>query len=155
MALTRRRPAEHREEDVVHSGRAFMAGVVGALAMSLVMACLRAAGIALHIESDLAALIGTRVWLAGLAAHLLIGGTLGVAYGVFFELVVHDSGVGPGVFLGACNTVFAGFAWAAIGGPGRFWSNLGPEGVIALFIAHMTFGAVVGSAYKAESKLLA
>jgi hypothetical protein len=123
--------------------------------MSLVMAGLRGAGIPVHIESQLAAWLGTNVWAIGLAAHLLIGGALGIVYGMVFELVLHESGVGPGVLLGACNTIFAGFAWALIGDPGRFWSGAGPKGVIALFLAHMTFGAVVGAVFKAERRLLA
>ena len=138
----------------MHPGRAFAAGIVGALAMSLVMAGLRAAGIPLHIESQLATLLGTNLWIVGLAAHLLIGGALGIAYGMAFELVLHTSGVGPGVILGGYNTIIAGFVWAALGGPGQFWSAVGPQGVIALFLAHMTFGAVVGAAFKAEERLL-
>jgi hypothetical protein len=139
----------------MHPGRAFVAGVVGALAMSLVMVGVRAAGIPLHIESQLAAVLGTDLWIVGLAAHLLIGGALGIAYGMAFELVLHQSGVGPGVILGAYNTIIAGFVWAAIGGPGHFWSAVGPPGIIALFLAHMTFGAIVGAAFKAEERLLA
>ena len=123
--------------------------------MSLVMAVLRAAGIPLHIESQLATLLGTSSWLAGLTAHLLIGGVLGMVYGLAFELVLLETGFGPGILLGAINTVLAGFIWAAIGSPGRFWSDLGPQGIMALFIAHMTFGAVVGSVHKAESRMLA
>jgi len=139
----------------MHPGRAFVAGMVGALAMSLVMAGLRAAGIPLHIEAQLAAVLGTKLWIVGLIAHLVIGGALGIAYGMAFELVLHQSGVGPGVILGAYNTVIAGFVWAALGGPGHFWTAVGPQGIVALFIAHMTFGAVVGAAFKAEERLLA
>jgi hypothetical protein len=139
----------------MHYGRAFFAGVVGALAMSLVMMFLRAAGIPLHIEAQLAAVLGTRAWIVGFTAHLLIGGAIGVLYGIMFERILPESGVGLGVLLGAINTIFAGFAWAIIGGPGRFWSDLGPQGVIALFIAHITYGAVVGAAFKAEQRLLA
>ena len=139
----------------MHPGRAFVAGVVGALAMSLVMVGVRAAGIPLHIESQLAAALGTNAWIVGLLAHLVIGGALGILYGMAFELVLHQSGVGPGVILGAYNTIIAGFVWAAIGGPGHFWSAVGPPGIIALFLAHMTFGAVVGAAFKAEERLLA
>ena len=139
----------------MHPGRAFLAGVVGALAMSLVMVGLRAAGIPLHIEAQLAAVLGTSMWIVGLAVHLLIGGVLGIVYGMVFELALHESGVGPGVILGAYNTIIAGFVWAAIGGPGHFWSGVGPRGIIALFLAHMTFGAVVGAAFKAEERLLA
>ena len=56
--------------------------------------------------------------------------------------------------INAYNTVIAGFVWAAIGGPGHFWSGVGPQGIVALFIAHMTFGAVVGAAFKAEERML-
>lgn len=138
----------------MHPGRAFLAGIVGALAMSLVMVGVRAAGIPLHIEAQLAAVLGTNLWVVGLAAHLLIGGALGIAYGMAFELVLHESGVGPGAILGAYNTIIAGFVWAALGGPGHFWSTVGPPGIIALFLAHMTYGAVVGAAFKAEERLL-
>lgn len=139
----------------MHYGRAFLAGVVGALAMSLVMAFLRAVGIPVHIEAQLATVLGTKAWIVGFAAHLLIGGAVGVGYGIMFERVLPESGVGLGVLLGAINTIFAGFAWAVIGGPGRFWSEVGPPGVIALFVAHITFGAVVGATFKAEQKMLA
>lgn len=139
----------------MHPGRAFVAGVVGALAMSLVMIGVRAAGVPLHIEAQLAAVLGTNSWVVGLAAHLLIGGALGIVYGMAFESVLHQSGVGPGVILGAYNTIIAGFVWAVLGGPGQFWSAAGPRGVIALFLAHMTFGAVVGAAFQAEERLLA
>jgi hypothetical protein len=123
--------------------------------MSLVMVGIRAAGIPLHIESQLATVLGTNAWIVGLAVHLLIGGVLGIVYGMVFELALHQSGVGPGVILGAYNTVIAGFVWAALGGPGHFWSAVGPQGIVALFLAHMTFGAVVGAAFKAEERLLA
>ena len=139
----------------MHYGRAFLAGVVGAVAMSLVMAFLRAVGIPLHIEAQLAAALGTRAWIVGLMVHLLIGGAIGIAYGIMFERILPESGVGLGVLLGAINAIFAGFAWAIIGAPGRFWSDLGAQGAIALLIAHITFGAVVGAAFKAEQKLLA
>jgi hypothetical protein len=122
--------------------------------MSLVMVGLRAAGIPLQIEAELATLLGTRVWMVGLAAHLLMGGVVGIVYGIVFERILHDAGVGPGVVLGAYNTIIAGFVWAAIGGPGHFWSGVGPQGIVALFIAHMTFGAVVGAAFKAEQRML-
>ena len=52
----------------MNSGRAFVAGVVGALVMSLIMVLLRAAGVPLHIELRLAAALGTRIW-----AHRLCG----------------------------------------------------------------------------------
>jgi hypothetical protein len=142
------------EEGVMHTGRAFIAGLVGAVVMSVMMLGLRAAGIPLHIEQQLAAVLGTRVWALGFAAHLLIGGAVGVVYGMVFEKILHQAGVGPGLLLGAQNTILAGFVWAILGGPGRFWSEVGPQGVIALFLVHMGFGAVVGSLYRVDEPVV-
>lgn len=136
----------------MNSGRAFVAGVVGALVMSLLMVLLRAAGVPLHIELRLAAALGTRIWLVGFVAHLVIGGLLGVVYALILEHVFETSGVGPGVMLGAVNTIFAGFAWAMLSGPGPFWSAFGPAGIGALFLVHMAYGAVVGGLYKNEHR---
>ena len=132
----------------MNAGRAFVAGVVGALVMSLIMVLLRAAGVPLHIELRLAVALGTRIWAIGFVAHLVIGGLLGVVYALMMEHVIGTSGVGPGVLLGAVNTIFAGFVWALVGGQGPFWSALGPAGIGALFLVHMSYGAVVGGLYK-------
>jgi hypothetical protein len=137
----------------MHAGRAFIAGMIGAAVMSVIMVGLRAAGIPLHIEMQLAAVLGTQIWAVGFIAHLLVGGAVGEIYGVVFDLVLHQSGVGPGLVLGAYNSVVAGFAWAVLGGPGRVWSEVGPQGVIALFVVHMAFGAVVGGLYRAEARV--
>ena len=93
----------------MHPGRAFVAGVAGALVMTLVMMWFRAVGVPLPIQSQLASLLGTRVWAVGFAAHLLIGGMLGIVYALVFEYVLHQSGAGAGLLLGACNTIFAGY----------------------------------------------
>src|SRR5262245_48592619 len=132
----------------MHVVRAFVAGVAGALVMTIVMIGLRAFGIPLHIESQLARVMGTQVWAVGFAAHLLIGGAIGIVYAAVFEFVFRQSGIGVGVLLGAMNTIFAGYVWWAIGGPGFFWHTIGPQGIIALFVVHFTYGAVVGGLYR-------
>ncbi len=134
----------------MHAGRAFIVGVAGALAMTVVMSVFRAAGIPLGVEAQLAARLGLGIWAVGLAAHLLIGGGIAIAYAFVFEYVLHQSGVGPGMLLGACNAIFAGFVWAALGGPGGFWHGGGPLGVMALFLAFLSYGAVVGGLYRSE-----
>jgi len=134
----------------MHAGRAFVAGIAGALVMTLVMLWFRTLGSPLGIESRLAMLLGTRVWAVGFAAHLLIGGALAVVYALVFEYVLHQSGIGVGLILGAYNTIFAGFVWAALGGPGAFWGGVGPLGTIALFLSHLAYGAVVGGLYRSE-----
>jgi hypothetical protein len=121
--------------------------------MNLVMAGLRAIGLPLHILSQLASVLGTSVWMVGLAMQLVIGGALGVVYGMIFDLALHESGAGPGALLGAFNTIIAGFVWAALGGPGHFWSDIGAQGIAALFLTHIVFGAVVGAVFKAENRM--
>jgi hypothetical protein len=148
------RQVQEEGSRTVNAQRAFVAGVVGALAMSLIMVLLRAIGIPLHIESQLAAALGSRLWGVGLAAHILIGGVLGLAYAIVFELAFNQAGVGPGVLLGACNTIFAGFVWAALGGPGSFWHELGASGIAALFLVHITYGAIVGGLYRTQHTLV-
>lgn len=122
--------------------------------MSLLMVWLRAVGIPLHIEGQLAAVLGTRVWAVGLLAHLLIGGVIGLGYAMVFEFVLNEAGIGPGVLVGACNTIFAGFVWAALGGPGSFWHGLGVSGVAAIFLLHITYGAIVGGLYRTQHTLV-
>ena len=134
----------------MHAGRAFIAGIVAAVVMTVLMIWFRTIGIPLQIESQLASVLGTRVWAVGFAAHVLIGGALGIAYAFVFEHVLHQSGTGAGLLLGAYNTIFAGFVWAAIGGPGWFWGGAGPQGILALFVSHLAFGAVVGRLYRSE-----
>ena len=134
----------------MHYGRAFTAGLVGAAVMSLLLAAVRAAGVPLPIEARLAELLGTHIWAVGLVAHLLIGGCFGLVYAAVFEFGLHQGGLGPGAMLGAYQTILAGFAWGLLGGPGHFWSSIGPDGVAALFLVHVAFGAVVGSLYPTE-----
>jgi hypothetical protein len=118
--------------------------------MTLLFIWFTAVGIPLPIDTRLAAVLGTRLWIVGLAAHLFIGGLLGLVYATVFEYFVHQSGVGVGLMMGAYNTIFAGFVWAALGGPGPFWDHAGAAGIWALFFTHLVFGAVVGGLYRSE-----
>ncbi len=136
----------------MHTGRAFVAGIAGALVMTVVTMWFSALGSPLRIEAQLAARLGTSAWAVGFVAHLLIGGAIGIVYAVVFEHVVHQSGVGVGLMIGSYNTIFAGFVWAMIGGPGAFWAAVGPLGVIALFVSHLAYGAVVGGLYRSEQQ---
>jgi|SRR6476661_3385817 len=120
--------------------------------MSVIMELFRVVGVPLHMEMRLAAALGTHTWLIGFITHLLLGGLIGLAYATVFEYVIQTSGVGPGMLLGAVNTIFAGFAWYFIGGPGRFWSDFGPAGIGALFLVHLAYGAVVGTLYRNEHR---
>lgn len=134
----------------MHPGRAFAAGVAGALIITGLMVGLSGLALPKEIDVRLASLLGAHLWFVGLALYLLIGGLLGLAYALVFEKVVHQSGVGPGLMLGAYNTILAGFVWAALGGPGPFWESAGPKGIMMLFLTHFAFGALVGGLYRSD-----
>jgi hypothetical protein len=59
----------------------------------------------------------------------------------------------PGLLLGACNTIFAGFFWSLVSGPGQFWEHFGASGIATLFLVHFVFGAVVGGLYRTRHVL--
>ena len=134
-------------------GRACVVGIVGTATMSLIMLGLRAAGVPLHVEARLAGLAGASAPWLGFAIYALIGGAVALAYAAIFEWVLHQAGVGPGLLLGACNTILAGFVWANVTGPGRFWQHAGVAGMAALFLVHFVYGAVVGGLYRPKHTL--
>jgi hypothetical protein len=89
----------------------------------------------------------------GLTLYVLIGGAVALAYAAFFEWALQQSGVGPGLLLGACNTIIAGFLWATGSDPGKFWVHFGAAGIAALFLVHFVYGAVVGGLYRTKHTL--
>ncbi|HEX5473058.1 MAG TPA: hypothetical protein VFX12_00235 [Vicinamibacterales bacterium] len=136
-------------------GRAFAAGVVGALVMTLLMMLLRATGTHLELETPLAAVFGAHSWLAGWIAYLIIGGLLAQIYAFGFEFILNQAGVGAGLLFGAIHSVLAGFVWSNIaGGPGKFWDTLSGEGIALLFFLHFVYGAIVGGLYRTEHTLV-
>jgi hypothetical protein len=137
----------------VNPARAFVAGVAGAIVMSLLMIWLRAIGIPIHLELRIASMLGLHAWVVGLIAYLLIGGIVGLIYALVFEYILNDAGIGPGLMVGACHSIFAGFIWSQLTGPGRFWENFGAAGIAALFLLHFIYGAVVGGLYRTEHHL--
>lgn len=137
----------------MNAGRAFVVGIAGTVIMSLIMAALRQAGVPLHVEARIAQWFGTGAWEVGFLAYVLLGGVIALAYAAIFEWVLHQAGVGPGLLLGACNTIVAGFIWARLAGPGQFWQHFGAAGMAALFLTHFAYGAVVGGLYRTRHQL--
>lgn len=137
----------------MNATRAFVAGIIGALALSLIMIWLRAIGVPIHLELQLASVLGTHLWIVGLIAYLIIGGITALIYALVFEYILNEAGIGAGLLVGACHTIFAGFIWAHLPGPGQFWDGLGPAGIAALFLLHFVFGAIVGGLYRTRHHL--
>jgi hypothetical protein len=138
----------------VNPARAFIAGIVGALVMSLIMMWLRAIGIPIHLELRLAAIVGLHAWIVGFIAYLLIGGIVALVYATIFEYVLNQAGVGAGLMVGACHSIFAGFIWSQVAGPGQFWDSFGPAGIATLFLLHFVYGGIVGALYETQHRLV-
>lgn len=143
-------------------GRAFVAGVVGGVLVSAVTAVARVLGIGVDFELILGTILGhppsLATWLAGLVAHLLIAGSLGLAYGWGFENLSGRADWRVGLGFGAVHAVAAGILiWVLpavhplvaerIPAPGPFLSRLGALGVLVEIGVHLMYGAVVGVLY--------
>ena len=121
--------------------------------MSLTMVGLRAIGVPIRLELELAAMLGTQVWLVGLLAYVVIGGITALLYALVFEYILNDAGVGAGLLVGACNAIAAGFIWSQLQGPGQFWDGLGAAGIASLFLVHFVFGGIIGGLYRTKHRL--
>src|SRR5262245_1284112 len=92
----------------------FLAGLLGALVISMFSAGARAVGVDLEFEmllgSWLTALVGPATWLIGFTMHLVLGGLLGVGYAMLLPRAgtVIDAGAGAGV--GVSHALVAGVA---------------------------------------------
>jgi hypothetical protein len=145
------------------TGRAFLAGVIGAVVMSAILWIARnMMGIPAHMEMMLGTIVvpnpALTAWLVGFAIHLTIGGILAVIYAWGFEHITHRSGWLVGALFGLANAVVAGLVMGIIPAvhpmipeqmpaPGAFMRNLGAIGIAAEFALHAIYGAIVGALY--------
>jgi hypothetical protein len=144
-------------------GRAFVAGVIGGAVMSLLMAIGRAIGMPVNLEMILGTVTGMEpgvaAWTLGFVVHLVISGAIALLYGIGFEHVAHRAGAMPGILFSLLHIVIGGLALGSIprihplvteegmSAPGLFMSNLGDAGVLAFFVLHAAYGAIVGTLY--------
>lgn len=141
--------------------RAVLAGILGALAMSLGMFLMRLGGINVNLEDLLGTIFsppaGLSPWVAGFLIHLTIGAFGGLVYAAIFEMAIQRSGPVVGAGLGLCHGLLAGLMMSGIPAmnplalgsqwaPGPFLQNLQFGPFVFLFL-HCLFGAVVGIAY--------
>jgi len=92
--------------------------------------------------------------------HLMISGAIALIYAWAFEHLTHRAGWLVGVGFGVVHAIIAGVVMGMmpmmhprmpnpVMPPGAFLSNLGTMGVVAEFMLHMVYGAVVGAMYGA------
>jgi hypothetical protein len=142
-------------------GRAFGAGVLGAVVMSAMFAMARAMGIPANLELMLGTMFGMppsgAAGAIGLVMHLMIGGILALAYGAVFDYLGRSSW-GLGLAFGAVHAIIAGFFMGmmpmmhplvpeVMPAPGFFMSNLGAMGVMGETVGHLVYGAIIGGLY--------
>lgn len=143
--------------------RAVLAGVLGALAMSLAMFLLRLGGVEVNLESLLGSMFEpvdrASAFMIGILLHLGVGAIAGIVYAGVFEWAVQRSGVMVGLGLGICHGLLAGLMMSGIpamnplalgtqSAPGPFLQNLA-FGPFVFLLLHGLFGAVVGAVYGA------
>lgn len=145
-------------------GTAFVAGVVGGAAMSLLMWMARTmmdmpANLEMMLGTMLGMMPGPTAWLIGLVMHLLISGLIALIYAWGFERVTHRAGWLVGAGFGVLHAIIAGLVMGMMPAmhplmpeqmppPGAYMSNLGAMGVIAEFMLHIVYGAIVGAIYR-------
>ncbi len=145
------------------TGRAFGAGVVGAIVMSIIMAMARAMGMQAQLEMLLGTMImppGQGAFWLGMMMHLMMGGIFGLVYAWGFT-AIHRTGWTTGLAFGAVHSIAAGVFMGIIPmmhprippmqAPGFFMANLGMMGVVAEVMLHLIYGAVVGAIYAGAS----
>jgi hypothetical protein len=143
-------------------GRALGGGIVGTGAMSLLMAMARAKGMDVKLELMLGTFVGLEpgelALSLGIALQLLCGTLFALGYAWLFERVLHHGGMAAGLLLAIPHAVAAGLLLAVVPAlhplvperlpaPGPFVASLGSAGVVALFVLHLAFGAIVGGIY--------
>lgn len=146
----------------MHAARAFTAGVLGGAAMTGMMTMARIFGME---GANLSMMLGTMLfepggfaWIVGFVMHLVISGLIALIYAWGFEHVTHRAGAAVGAGFGIIHATIGGIFMGMVPAmhprmpgemmpPGAFLSNLGMMGVVAIFLTHLVYGAVVGSIY--------
>jgi hypothetical protein len=146
----------------MRAGRAIAFGVIGAGAMSVVSALLRAAGLGVNLEIYLGTLAGgapsTATFALGLVIHLGMGALFGAIYGYLFERVWDHGGASTGMILASIHAALIGMLVGltpqfhpkvpeVLADPGPFFANAGTGGVLTFFGLHVLYGAIVGAGY--------
>lgn len=144
-------------------GRAVLGGVIGGAVMSLMMALGRSMmGMQANLEMMLGTMFGAApgpgTWLLGFGMHLMISALIALIYAWGFERLTHRGGWQMGLGFGVIHAVIGGVAMGMMPAihplipeqmpaPGAFMSNLGMMGIVAEFVLHMVYGAIVGATY--------
>lgn len=153
-------PGASSKEVVLYT---MLAGVLGGLFITVVMAAARASGlISLNLEQIFGTLLlgasGVGTWIVGLILHLAFSAIFALVYAEAFRRIhranwktgaafgiVHWAAVGA--FIGALPT-FRPALSESMAAPGPFAMNEGVFSFVFLLAVHLVFGAIIGVAYE-------
>jgi hypothetical protein len=144
-------------------GRAFLAGVVGGLVMTIIMAFVRAtmmpgANPEMMWGTMMGGAPGMATWIMGLIIHLVISGMIALVYALGFEFVTHRAGVLIGLGFAIIHMILGGIVMGLMPmmhpmipeqmpAPGAFMSGMGAMGTGLFVLEHFIYGAIVGLMY--------
>jgi len=148
--------------------KAFKAGVLGAMAMTVLMAIARGLGVtSLNVElalgSFLTGSLGAGSWMLGFVMHLVVGGLLAQLYAFGFDFIAERSNVWIGAGFSLIHVSIAAVTLFLLGSvhplmrnngvlqaPGPFAINYGVMTAVMLVGLHLVYGAWVGSLYSVK-----
>jgi hypothetical protein len=152
-------------------GTAFAAGAAGGAAMVAMLWIARAI---FGMDVNLSMMLGTMVvlppgpiaWVAGFVMHLIISGLIALAYAWGFEHVTHRAGWATGVAFSVIHAFIGGLMFGLVPAihwlipeqmpaPGMFLANKGALYVLAFFVLHAVYGAIVGAIYAPAERRVA
>lgn len=145
-------------------GRAVVAGLAGAMAMTILAWIVRLTGIEFNSEMMLGTMTNRPpdgvTWTIGLMMHLILSVVIALIYAWGFEHWTHRAGAKVGTGFALIHIVFAAMAMMMIPmihpmipekmpAPGAFMMNMGGIFVALFFIEHLLYGSIVGATYGA------
>ena len=143
--------------------KAFLAGVVGAVLITVMLSAAIAGGFKVMDFSmmwgTLVGLpIGTAAWIVGFLVNLIVGGLFAMGYAVLFK-VFSGAGLLRGGGIGIVHALITGLVIALLPlvhplmnsgrmhNPGPYFSGHGTVGILFYFALHVVYGATVGWMY--------
>lgn len=144
--------------------KAFLAGIVGALLITVILSAVvygggfRVTDFSMMWGTLVGVPIGTAAWFTGFGIHLLVGGFFGLCYAALFKAF---SGAGPlrgglfgighalvtGVVIGFVPLVDTAMETGRMLNSGPYFSREGVGGILLYFFLHIVYGATVGWLY--------
>lgn len=143
-------------------GKAFLAGVMGGVATTVLLAIVRGAGVPVNLEEVMGSMItgslGPSAFSVGFILHLVLSGLIGLLYAAGFEYGTRRADWLTGVAFSLVHTLLAGLFTIVlplvhplmptqVPPPGPFMAGLGLTGVAVFILIHLVYGAIVGAIY--------